>query len=252
MRNRSLLIGSALIVAIALIQFRDATRADENKDLEKPSAQSRELEKWAKADIAALQQLLGGAKLERKEMKRAKVLAYVVGADAQALNWLTVHEQMDGVLAALARDNLTQARNLASNVSPVKTPGKPVDLTKHFLDGGDWDRDLIMQLFKTPRAGGLGIEVKIKGWLAAGVRPAELDAVAETTHRISVIGSALERMAPPQAKARQKPQWQKFAKDLQEASAEAITASGKKDTRAAAAALTKVDAACVNCHTIFK
>jgi hypothetical protein len=251
MRDRLLLLGLVLIAAIALAQFSDASRADENKDLEKPSAQSRDLEKWAKADVAALQQLLAG-KLERKDVKRAKVLAYVVGVDAQSLQWLTVHEQMDGVLAALGRDDLNGARTIVAIISPAKTLGKSVDLTKHFLDAGDWDRDLIMQLFKSSRQGGLGIEGKIKGWVAAGVGRQEFDIVGETAHKVSVIGSALEKMAPPNAKARQKPQWLKFSKGLQEASAEAIAAAGKKDALAAAAALTKVDAACVNCHTIFK
>src|SRR5262249_18056591 len=150
--------------------------------------------------IALLQKILSG-KPEKKDLKQAKVLAYVVGVEAQALHWLTIHEQMDGVLTALGRDNLTDARNLASNVLPVKTPGKSIELTKHFLDAGDWDRDLIMQLFKSKRTGGLEIEVKIKGWVGAGVGRQEFGAEMDATHKVSVIGSALEKMAPPPAKA---------------------------------------------------
>lgn|SRR5262245_14580208 len=251
MKCRALLVLSFPVVAIALVLFNDASCADENKDLEKVAARSDNLEKWANADIATLKQLLS-TQLERKHLKQAKVLAYLVGTEVEPLEWLSAHEKMDRVLKALDNADLVEARKLASNVVAAKSPGKSIDLTKHFFAGGDWNRDLVMHLFKTTRAGGLGIEVKIKGWVAGGVRLAELDAVAETTHKVSVIGSALEKMAPPLAKMRQKPQWQKLAKDLQEASAEAIAASGKKDARAAGAALVKVDAACVNCHTVFK
>ena len=161
MRIRTLLgIGAVLSAASLMCLVSSGSRADDVKLF----GESADVKKLTAADIGELQKTLGAAKVEKKDVKRAKVLAVVIGLNAQALGNMAMHEQAGKVLQALKDDKPADALKAAGGLSGAAGNGKATDLVKYLFDDDtkEWDHDLTMQLFKTPRAGGLGIDSKIK------------------------------------------------------------------------------------------
>lgn len=210
-----------------------------------------DVKKMTDADIADLQKILSAGKVAKKDAKRATVLAVVIGLNGQASGNMALNEQAGKVLAALADENTADAKKAAAGLSSASGGGKAVDVVKYLYDNSakDWDRDLTMQLFKTPRAGGFGIESKIKKWGEEGVKATDLPAVASAAQKCAVIGAAAEKMEPPPNKKNEKADWTKYAKDLQTAATAAINA---KDPKSAKTAIDQMDKACTACHEKFK
>jgi hypothetical protein len=252
MRIRTLLgIGVALSAACLMWLNSAGIQADDGVKL---YGEAGAVKKMTATDVGDLQKILSAAKLEKKDIKRAKILALVIGLNAQATGDMALHEQAGKVLAALTDDKTADAKKAAAGLDSASGPGKSTDLVKHLFDAAskDWDIDLTMQLFKTPRAGGLGIESKIKKWAEDGVKAGDLAAIANAAQKSAIIGLSAEKMDPPQAKKQFKADWEKYSKDLQAASADAISAAGKKDTAAAKTAIERMDKACTACHEKFK
>ena len=261
MRNRAKLLLFALLLVASISVSLPANRADEVKPAPTDPI-TADVVRWTKNDIADLQQVLAAARLEKKDRKRAFVMAFMIGANAETIakldksrDWMAVHAQAGRIMAALKDENTAAAKAAAADLHQVRGPGNGIELVKHYFDPAvrDWDRDLVMQLCKTPRAGGLGIEVKIKNWVALGVPRNDLDSAAEVAQKMLVLGMALEKMAPPPALARAKPQWIQFSRDLQASATETVNAAaGKKNPQATGTAIGKIDAACTRCHGMFK
>jgi hypothetical protein len=248
MRVRTVLgIGVVMFVAAFVGLASLDSRADEKTVKLFGSPDS--VKKLTATDITDLQKILAAAKVEKKDSKRAKVLALVIGLNAQAAGDMALHEQAGKVLAALADDKFDDAKKAAAGLANAKGDGKAVDLMKFFFDPPDWDRDLLMQLYKTPRAGGLGIESKIKKWGEDGVKASDMAAVVAAAQKSAVIAAAIESIDPPLAKKQFKKEWSQYAKDLQAAAEEAIKA---KDPKAAKTAIDRMDKACTACHEKFK
>lgn len=247
MRVRTLLSIGAVLAMAGLVVFSTG-QADEPSV--KLFGDKAKVAGYLKEDIAELQKILGAAKIEKKDVKRAKVLAMVIGMNAQATGNMGAHEAAGKVLAALKAEDNGAAKTAAGGFASAGS-GKAQNLVKHMFDDDskDWDRDLVMQLFKTPRAGGQGIESKIKKWAEDGVKAGDVAAVNAAGQKSAVIGAAIEQMDPPPAKKGFKSDWIKFAKDMQAAAEEAANA---KDAKGAQAALGKIDAACTKCHEKFK
>lgn len=221
----------------------------------------KEVTALIKADIADLQKALSPAKPERKDIKRAKVLAMVIALNAKALGGkgesAAIAEQALKVAEALAKeDGLAEAKEAAKALTTAKTAtGASGDVVKAALFDNDptvkdWDRDLAMQLFKTPRAGGLGIESKIKAWAEKAPVGKDTELAANFAQKVGVIGQALQAVAPPSGKGAD--EWKKLATDMQTASQEAVAAAAKKDGKAMMAAFGRIDKACTVCHEKFK
>ncbi len=210
-----------------------------------------DVKKMTATDISDLQKILSASKVAKKDAKRAKVLAVVIGLNAEASGNMAMAEQAGKVLDALKEDNTGAAKTAAAGLTSASGAGKSVDLVKYLYDNDakDWDRDLTMQLFKTPRAGGFGIESKIKKWGEDGVKEGDLSALASAAQKCAVIGSAAEKMEPPPDKKQNKADWTKYAKDLQTASMQAMNA---KDAKSAKTAIDRMDKACTSCHEMFK
>lgn len=250
MRLRIVLgIVAALFAAVLIGVPSSRSRADDGAV--KLFGSAGDVKKMTATDIAELQKILSASKVAKKDAKRAMVLAVVIGLNAQASGNMAQHEQAGKVLAALADENTADAKKAAAGLNSASGSGKAVDVVKFLYDNGakDWDRDLTMQLFKTPRAGGLGIESKIKKWGEDGVKAGDLAMIANAAQKCAVIGAAAEKMDPPANKKQAKDQWTKYAKDLQAASIEAMNA---KDAKAAKTAIDRMDKACTACHEMFK
>lgn len=247
MKVRTMLgIGAVLSAAVLVGSLTTGSRAEETVKL---FGTNDSVKAILAADTAELQKILAAAKIEKKDSKRAKTLALVIGLNAKAVGNMALHEQAGKVLAALADDNNADAKKAAAGLGSAKGDGKAVDLIGYFKDGQDWDRDLIMQLFKTPRAGGLGIESKIKKWGEDGVEAKDMATVASCAQKSAIIAAAIEGIDPPAAKKQLKKEWSQYAKDLQAAAEEAIKA---KDPKAAKTAVDRMDKACTACHEKFK
>jgi len=209
-------------------------------------------------DIEELQKALSAAKPEKKDIKRAKVLAMVVGLTAKSLDGehAGVAAEAAKIVAALAADKLADAKEGAKSLTSAKTAGSAnIDLVKTALfddSENDWDRDLSMQLFKTVRAGGLGIESKVKAWAEKAPSGKDLELVAPFAHRTAAVAAALQQIAPPKGKSTD--EWKKYATDMQ-TSAEQIlelASKDKPDGKSLVQAFSRLDRACTVCHEKFK
>ena len=251
----------AAVCAAAIISLaRTASHADEAGGRVKLVGSEQQVGDFLKADIADLQKALSAAKPEKKDLKRARVLAVVIGLNAEALGSkgevAAVREQAGKVLESLAKDDLDGAKEAAKGLTTVKTAtgAKQPELVRYLFDDDpavkDWDRDLTMQLFKTPRAGGMGIEAKLKSWAEKAPIGKDVDLAIPYAQKSAVVAIALQKMTPPKGKAAT--EWKKYAVDMQTASEEAMAAAAKKDGKAMLAAFGRLDKACTICHEKFK
>lgn len=244
----------------AVLAFARMTGADDSQPV-KLAGSPQVLSGLLQKDVEELQKALAAAKPEKKDVKRAKVLALVVGLTAQSLGSNSEHAgataQAAKVLAALAADNVAQAKEAAQALSSAKSGGdaEKIDLVKSALfdsSENDWDRDLSMQLFKTVRAGGLGIESKIKAWAEKAPTGKDMESVVPFAHRTAVVGAALQHMAPPKGKSAD--EWKKYAVDMQTAAEQILelASKDKPDGKSLVQAFNRLDHACTVCHEKFK
>src|SRR5258706_14728487 len=90
MRIRTFLgIGAVLSAASLMLFLSSGSRADDVKLF----GASADVKKLTAADISDLQKTLGAAKDEKKDGKRAKVLAIVIGLSAQATGVMAWQQQ---------------------------------------------------------------------------------------------------------------------------------------------------------------
>ncbi len=236
------------------------TVADDSKPV-KLAGSPKVLNDVLKKDVEELQKALSAAKPEKKDIKRAKVLALVVGLTAQSLAESPEHSGLSAqaakVLSALGADSLAKAKEAAQGLSSPSSggDGNKADLVKMALfdsSENDWDRDLSMQLFKTVRAGGQGIESKIKAWSEKAPSGKDGESVVPFAHRTAVVAAALQQMGPPKGKSGD--EWKKFAADMQSAAEQILelASKDKPDGKSLVQAFNRLDHACTVCHEKFK
>jgi hypothetical protein len=251
MRIRTLLgIGAAVVVAVAL------TDAWADEGAVKLVGEKGKVTALVDADIDALNTLLSpnAGAIKKPQIKQARVLAIVIGLNAEAVGDKAVRNAAGAVVAALADDKLDEAKEAAKAMKTKKAvAGGNVDLVKTGLFDkdpatNDWDRDLAMQLFKTARAGGLGIEGKVKDWSGKPPVGKDLESAAVYAQKAAMIGQVLQKMTPPKDKKLSEAEWKKWASDMTTAAEEAMTAAQKRDGKATMAAFSRVDKACTVCH----
>jgi hypothetical protein len=245
-----------------LSQPRADVAADENGKV-KLVGTEKFVKDLLKADITELQSALSPAEPKKPALKRARVLAVVIGLNAEATGdkgeAAAIREQAGKVVDAIANEKLAEAKEAAKALTTAKeaTGAKPVDLIKVGLfdsdpTTNDWDRDLTMQLFKTPRAGGLGIETNVKKWSGKAPVGKDVDVAAQQAQKAAIIGMTLQRMSAPKDKKEKGSEWKKLAEDMQKASEDALVAADKKDGKAMVDAFSRLDKACTVCHEKFK
>lgn len=263
MRTRTLLGLAALLTLaslVALWSIRSEAADGPKLVVSGPSAR-----KLIEDDIKELQKALQPAKVEKRDQRRAKVLAMCIALNSQSLmatgsgDKATLggnYETAIKVAEALHDDKVADAKTAAAGFGKAKaTAVKPVDVTKYLKDGDDLDIDTGMQPFKSTRAGGLGIEKMIKDIAEAPKNPPakDLPKIATMANRAATMTMYLEHLAPKEnIGKRTKAAWTKYINDLRIASMEAAAAAEKKDAAATKAALAKMDVSCVACHEIFK
>lgn len=262
MKIRTLMgLAAALCVAAVLSVPRGSLSADEAGAV-KLIGNEKAVSELVQADVKELQSILSAGAPEKKNLKRAKVLAMVIGLNTQAIGKgeaMAIHDQAGKVLEALGKDDLAAAKEASKAMTTAKNGGgKAHDVVKGMFDAdptvNDWDRDLVMQLFKTPRAGGIGIENKIKAWAEKAPVGKDLELAANYAQKSAMIGLALQRMAPPAKQKQLTADWKKLAEDMTSASEEAykLASAEKKDGKALMASMSRIDKACTVCHEKFK
>jgi len=193
-----------------------------------------------------------------KDVKRAKVATLNIALTAKASKNDALYAQAIQVLEGLAKeDGIADARKAADGLSKPSggdAKGDPIKLALWDTDNKSWDKDLAMQLFKTPRAGGLGFEKTIKDYAEKDPPASKLNEILAMAHKIAMLSQAIEQVGPDKADGPTKtPEaWKKFAETLQKTALEVATAASSKKAGAVREALFRMDTSCVNCHEKFK
>src|SRR5262249_56501089 len=86
-----------------------------------------------------------------------------------------------------------------------------------------WDKDLAMQLFKTTRAGGLAYEKTIKDYAEKDPPAGEMSKIAMLAYKTAMLAQVIEQLNP------EKPEWKKFAQNLQATAKEVGDAATNKN-----------------------
>jgi hypothetical protein len=249
---------AAGILALASLDTRAAEEPATYKMIIPPTA----LGDLIKEDTKVVNDALKGPKVEKKDIKRAKVATMVLGIYAEAGMGTKDTAKMEAlqghaakVLEDLLKDDaLAEAKKDAAKLG-TSGSGAKMDWLKAVWDAEnkDYDRDLAMQLFKSTRAGGLGYEKKIKDFAEKDLTAKDMAETVILAYKAAMIAQAVERIGPTTAMGKKTPEtWAKFAKDLQTSAVETGNAAAKKDAKATKAAIGRMDKACVNCHEVFK
>src|SRR5262245_44933077 len=193
-----------------------------------------------------------------KDVKRAKVAALDIALTAKASKNDALYGQAMQVLEALAKeDGVPDARKAAAGLSKPTggdAKGDAIKLALWDSDNKSWDKDLAMQFFKTPRAGGLGFEKIIKDYAEKDPPANKLNEIMAMSHKIAMLSQAIQKVGPDTTAGPGKtPEaWKKFAEILQKTALEVAAAAGSKKPAEVKAALGRMDTSCVNCHEKFK
>ena len=264
MKRRTLMgTGAAALVAGVLALASLDTRAADNPTGYKLIIPAAALSDLIKDDTKVVADALKGPKVEKKDLKRAKVATMVLGIYAEAGlsgKEAAKMEALQGQAAKVLEDLLKEdgAADAKTDAAKLGTPsgsGAKFDWLKAVWDSDnkEYDKDLAMQLFKSTRAGGLGYEKKIKDFAEKDLTAKDMTEIVNLAYKVAMISQAVERIGPTTAMGKKSPEnWVKFAKDLQASAVETGDAAAKKDAKTAKAAIGKMDKACVNCHEVFK
>ena len=257
MKIRTMLgIGAALCATAVFGPPRTDIRAEEGGNV-KLVGSAADVAKLIKDDAAELQKALSAPSPAAKDRKRARVLAVVIALNAKALGGDStgIQAQATKIAESLAKgdDGVADAKNAAAGLLKAKGDGgssDPVNTLKD--DDGTWDRDLAMQLFKSARAGGYGIESKVKSWAEKAPASKDMETAAAYAQKCAVIGMVLQQMSPPKDKKVSAGDWKKYATDMTAAAADAMKAAKSGDGKAVLTAYSRVDRACTVCHEVAK
>jgi hypothetical protein len=251
MSRRTLPVLGAVVLAAGLIALTQLTgrAGDGDVKLVIPAAAATGL---IADDILIVNKALEpkDGKVLPKDVKRAKVATLDIALTAKATKNDALYAQAVQVLEALDKeDGVADARKAAEGLSKPAggdAKGDPIKLALWDKDNKSWDKDMAMQLFKTARAGGLGYEKTIKDFAEKDPPAGKLKEIATLAYKTAMLAQAIEQLNP------EKPEWKKFAQNLQASAVEVGAAATKKNAAAVKTALGKMDGACVNCHDKFK
>jgi hypothetical protein len=197
---------------------------------------------------------LSSGKLDKKTAAKARVQAVLIvaftqhapgnhGATRDAALKLA-NSLKNGQAGTAVKDlaALKTAKGGAGGAGPVQIVDKVIEL-----------EDLMSQ-FSLPKQGGEGIEKKLLELGTKAQRKKALDAADLNeqnmliAYQIAVVGSVAKDHVPEKDKNK----WQKFAEELSVSGVQFAETIKKKDGKAAATALNKVNKNCNDCHTDFR
>ena len=259
-RRRLLFVASIFLVAALLAPIRNPSRGDDPSlklvDTQ-PSVPPKVAAKIIETESKEIQDILSVAKVNNKDRKRAftttAVIAGMADANSKDPKFAAIRDQAIKMLDALVKEDLAMAKEHATGLLDGKATGsaKKTDLHMYFWDAANanFDRDLVMQLFKSQRAGGKGFESTIKNWIAAPPNESDLEKARITAYEIATLADIIEKVAPGPGPGVFPAKWIQFSKELKEAAKEAAKKNSRDDMRKA---MNKLDTACVNCHNLFK
>jgi hypothetical protein len=197
---------------------------------------------------------VNSGKLDRKTTAKARVQAVMIAAFAEhvagnhgatrdaALN--LVNSLKNGQKGAVLMD--LAALKAAMGAGGVAPRGPIVN---NVIEVDD-----LMSQFGLPRQGGEGIEKLLLGLAIKAQRKKTLDAADLTeqnlhyAYQIAVVGSVVKDHVPGQEKKK----WDKFAEELTASGKQLAEAIKKRDAKAAATAVTRVNKNCNDCHSEFR
>jgi hypothetical protein len=256
MRTRTLLgVGGVLFASIVSGLICNQSRADDK--LTVPAAAATKL---IDEETKEIQKTLSEAKVGNKDRKRALLAAVVIAAvandNAKDAKMAATRDVALKVADALKKEDTAAAKAAAAELSKPSggSAGEPMklDLAKYVFDdeNKDFDRDLAMHLFKSTRAGGLGIETLIKNNTEKAPAGKDVDKSISAIYTIAALSNVIEQIGPKEKVGAKDPKdWARFSKALKDSVAEAYDKKKPADLKSA---FNKIDASCVGCHNIFK
>ncbi|HLW66805.1 MAG TPA: hypothetical protein VKS79_15940 [Gemmataceae bacterium] len=256
MRTRTLLgAGGVLFAMAASSLIWSDSRADDK--LPVPAAAASKLIDEYTKDI---QSAVGAAKMGNKDRKRALVEAVVIAEvandNAKDAKMAAIRDAALKVADALKKEDAAAAKAAAAGLSKpaAGNAGEPMklDLAKYIYndEDKDFDKDLAMHLFKSARAGGLGIETLVKNNSEKAPSGKDVDKSVNAIYTIAALSNVIEQIAPKEKVGAKDPKdWIRFSKALKDSVAEAYDKKKPADMKSA---FNKIDASCVGCHNIFK
>jgi hypothetical protein len=245
------IVGTVMSLSMAIL-FTGLTSIRSPAD-EKSVVPASVAVKIVEEDSKDIQKILNAEKVRRPDRRRALVSALVVATvannNAKDPQMAAVRDQAVHLLNALKADDADTAKEAAKRLTSVKPAGpgtmQNLGLEKYLKEGDDFDRDTTMQLFKSTRAGGLGIETMIQQYAKTAPTAKEMEKIMAALYRVQILTEVIDKVAP-EGKATK---WGGYSKALKEAVGEATTKKKPEDLKAA---LNKLDGACSACHAEFK
>jgi len=254
-------IGAVLAVAGVTVTWNARTQAADGVTL---VISADGAAKTIDDDIKELQKALDLSKVEKRDLRRVRVLAILIAQNSAGLSaagkgdkakLAGQHATAIAVLDALAKEEgAASLKKIAAGFASAKGDSiKPVDYHKYLFDGMDPDVDTAMQLYKSTRAGGLGIEKLIKDFSEKAPTAKDMPTIQTAAYRAASITGYLEQLAPRQDSGKKtKAAWVKFVQDARASAVETAAAAEKKNLKGVKEGLAKMDVSCVGCHEVFK
>ncbi|HLW66806.1 MAG TPA: hypothetical protein VKS79_15945 [Gemmataceae bacterium] len=264
MKTRTLFVATTMVIVTTIcIAIGSGSLADDKPLPLTPNMNNAIVPEPIAAKIVEIeskeiQKILTEPKVGNKDRKRAIALGVVIAgmADEHSKDpkFAAIRGQAVRVIDALTKENLSEAKDLVNKLLEGTASPKPGKLELHmaFWDApnNDFDREMAMQLFKSQRAGGKGIEIAIKGWAAAAPNVNQMDRARDVAYEVRILADVIQKVGPKEAIGNKLlADWVKFSEALKEAASEAATKKKPGDMQKA---MNKLDTACAGCHAVFK
>jgi hypothetical protein len=118
---------------------------------------------------------------------------------------------------------------------------------------GDYDIGELMQQFRKPDQGGLGVEDDIKKLaVAKKLSEADIKKIGIMAARTLAVAELTDTITTALPTTKKKEDWAKFNKGTKDAAKELAEAVKGGKAKAISEALTKTDTSCTACHNVFK
>jgi hypothetical protein len=257
MRTRTLLgiVGVLLVTGLLSLVQNDSSAQDTKLFIPPPAAG-----KIIDEDAKEIQTTLSQAKVGNKDRKRAMIEAIVIAAaandNAKDPKMAAIRDNAIKLLEVLKKEESAQYKDSAQNLTKGKGDGAAesikLDLAKYIWDDDtkDFDKDMLMHLFKSTKAGGLGFEKLIKDYSDKAPGAKDVDKAINTIYRVAALAEIIGQVGPKEKVGTKDPKdWERFTKSLKDAAA---GGADKKKPAEIKETMTKIDAACVSCHNVFK
>ncbi len=251
-----------LAVGMSFITFSGSSAADADPSVYKLALPDDVVAKLVAEDAKTVKASLEKAS-DKKMVNRAKVLSLLIAVYAQdAMGQGGGNPSAAGLrdtalklAKALTAGNTAEAKKLANDLQPAGKPAPGGGAGLVPIHEG-YEIDLIMQVFKPERSGGIDLEKKLQTYVnkRAAYTANDYQAMIPILYRIAAIAQPTEALAPAPMGKKTPAEWTKLSREMRTLAAETaeLARKPKPDNAAVKASIKKLDANCTACHEKFR